>query len=161
MEDLEAQMTKVDLRVEYGVQINSTKENAEQKGVKIVTRDTEAFKKLLEQLGSQNIKPADKSYPPMTNGLNITNVRVAHRSNMPPQTMGRGFQEPQAQDDELQQSINHQQNNNKNDIHVNLQSHLHNQLHTTYDPNVSGFLSLHDRKRMEAQQLLQSKLKLS
>lgn len=154
-------MTKVDLRVEFGMPINSTKDNAEQKAVKMVTRDTEAFKKLLEQLGSQSIKPADKAYPPMTNGLNISNVRVAYRPNMPPQHLGHGFQEPQPQDDNLQQSINHQKHTKKNDIQVNLQSHVQNQLHPTYaqDPNVSGHLSLQERKRMEAQHLLQSKFK--
>lgn len=150
-------MTKVDLRVEFGMPINSTKENAERKAVKMVTRDTEAFKKLLEQLGSQSIKPADKAYPPMTNGLNISNFRVAYRQNMPPQHLGHGFQEPQPQDDDLQQSITHQQHTKKNDIHVQ------NQLHPTYaqDPNVSGHSSLQERKRMEAQHLLQSKFKLS
>lgn len=166
-------MTKVDLRVEYGGKpCNSTKESVEQKTEKMLTRDTEAFQKLLEQLGSQNSQPAaaaDESYNhSMTNSSNMSNVRVAHRAppNMLPQQqhVGRVFQESQPKEEDLQQSINHQQqqHNKKHDVQINLQQqapHLQNQLHPAYvqDPNLSAHLSLHDRKRMEAQHLLQSK----
>lgn len=159
-------MTKVNLRVEYGGKpCNSTKENVEQKSEKMVTRDTEAFKKLLEQLGSQNSQPADDSYnQSLTNSSNISTARVAHRPpNVLPQHIGRVFQESQPKEDDLQQSINHQQRNKKNDVQINLQQpHLQNQLHPAYvqDPNLSGHLALHDRKRMEAQHLLQSKFQI-
>lgn len=159
-------MTKVDLRVEYGGK-PCTKENVEQKTEKMLTRDTEAFQKLLEQLGSQNSQPAaDESYNhSMTSTMST--VRVAHRAppNMLPQEqhVGRVFEESQPKEEDLQQSINHQQQHNKkHDVHINLLQqapHLQNQLHPAYvqDPNLSAHLSLHDRKRMEAQHLLQSK----
>ncbi|KAH8385423.1 hypothetical protein KR009_002227, partial [Drosophila setifemur] len=56
VKDLEAQMTKVDMRAEYMCQMTLPFSQLVH-GEKPVARDTEAFKKLLQQLGSQNRQP--------------------------------------------------------------------------------------------------------
>lgn len=164
MKDLEAQMRKVDLRPENDI-INANAHptiHTEQRD-KAVTKDTEAFKRLLQQLGSQNIShPGTESSYPMN-----ANVSVA-RSGQSSNTQDRQqyiiqVQENQTKEDELQ--LYQQQRSKKIDTapqrHIEMISQ--NQMHPVlppgiHDSNISGLLPLQAHKRMEIQQLLQGML---
>ncbi|EDV90911.1 eukaryotic translation initiation factor 4E transporter [Drosophila grimshawi] len=156
VKDLEAQMKKVDLRPEY--EIINTMRNAQQSTQaeardNSVTRDTEGFKRLLQQLGSQNHAQPTPSYPLIPN---VPVVRSEPRANPHDrhQHMARG------PEDDLQQY--QQQRHKKNDSlphrHMDVvpQSPLHSALAPgIHDPNVAGLLSLQSQTRMEIQHLLQ------
>ncbi|TDG39738.1 hypothetical protein AWZ03_013842 [Drosophila navojoa] len=173
VKDLEAQMRKMDVRPECNISKSQVNAYQPQQTVHTeqrdnsVTRDTEAFKRLLQQLGSQsNTEP---TYPKPSN---IPAVRVVPRLQQQ-----QLHQQPQPHQQQQHQQ-NHHQHHQQQQQHGNHQSkgddiqlyqqhrpktndslsHRHmdmmpqNQLH----PNVHEFnISLQTHKRMEIQQLIQ------
>lgn len=173
VKDLEAQMTKVDLRPEYTMGNPLT--NAQQpiptdQVDKPVIRDTEAFKRLLQQLGSQNNAQPAAPEPYLTNSSTFRSGPgpvLPVYDHYQQHILARG-QDSQVKKDDLQ---SHQHVTVKNDSLPYNNKHNeaipHNQLHTAlnrieyhvHEPNVSGPLPLQQQtqKRIEIQHLFQSK----
>lgn len=176
VKDLEAQMTKVDLRPEYTIaksmtsahqpiQIQRDTDQVEKPVSR--DRDTEAFKRLLQQLGSQN-NAQSAAYT-----TNISPVRSepnAHDHRYQ-QHMIRGGQDSHLKKDDLQSYQQRAVKNESMPYNRHNETILHNQLHPAlipcvHDPNLSGPgpapapLSLQQQqsqKRIEVQHLFQSK----
>ncbi|KAH8272436.1 hypothetical protein KR044_000571 [Drosophila immigrans] len=87
VQDLEAKMTKVDLRSEYlnvNPMTNTLKsmQTTEHPDEKHLPRDTEAFKRLLQQLGSQNIEqPVAEPSPYLINRVFKNDLNSPHAHN--------------------------------------------------------------------------------
>ncbi|KAH8398907.1 hypothetical protein KR222_005986, partial [Zaprionus bogoriensis] len=155
VKDLEAQMAKVDLRP-TNIMLNNSKEITEQPNTeKQATRDTEAFKRLLQQLGSQTNSPqtVTESYQSLPNASGCNFVRVPNRSNVPSQHITRVFQESESKGEDAQ----HPQQRKKSEPQMTIQS----QLFPSYisDSKMSGHLPVQEQKRIEAQHLLQGVLR--
>ncbi|BFG06671.1 protein cup [Drosophila madeirensis] len=155
VKDLEAQMTKVDLRCEYTNPISVAYGGQQAQVEKPVARDTEAFRKLLQQLGSQNNQhQSGNDVYHMINASNAASQNVHRPHSIDPQQNMLRDHSPQMKEDDLelfQQRFKH------NDcIPKRINEAMQQQLHQHPIQGVHASNMLLAQKRMEVHHLIQS-----